>query len=118
MTRRGLMIVLGPVLIGILVSCLLIYISILYATHDGFRVAAFLFPYGVIVSPSAHLLSILSVSLVLIQWPAYGALVGLSLRRGWSSWRLVAILLLLHTIAVAVAGNRVGASGTNAFLIG
>src|ERR1700752_3209965 len=92
--------VLFGVLIGLGLSVCLAYISFLYAIHDGFRVAAYLFPHAVFLSPDFSSLSVVSLLVAFILWPLYGVILGSSIAHGRRTLQLVVICLLIQHIAI------------------
>ena len=60
MRTRWAYIVVGA-LLGLGLSFFLAWVSFIYAIHDGFRVAAYLFPYTVALSPEVTELSSISL---------------------------------------------------------
>lgn len=100
--------VLFGVLIGLGLSVCFAYISFLYAIHDGFRVAAYLFPYAVLLSRDLSEVSLLSLSVALVLWPLYGAILGSAFGGGRRRLQLVVIILLiLHVGIGSLAWSRV-----------
>ena len=96
------------ILLGGSLSFFLAWISFINAIHGGFYVAAYLFPYTVLLSPDMSELSLTSLLLALILWPLYGAILGATIRRGGKKWQLIAIvLLILHVAVGSIAWKRV-----------
>ncbi len=87
-------------------------VSFLYAIHDGFRIAARLFPAAVLLSPDLNSLRSGSIVLALIQWPLYGWILGYCYtyrRRSPAVAAVVALLILQHVVLFFVAAARVNA---------
>ena len=93
-------IVLGA-LLGLGLSFFLAWVSFIYAIHDGFRVASYLFPYTVLMSPDMTKLSVTSLLAALILWPLYGAILGGTIKSGARKWQLIAACLVIQHVAVA-----------------
>jgi hypothetical protein len=92
--------ILVGILIGLTLSLCFAYISFLYSIHDGFRVAAYLFPHAVFLSPDFESLSLISLLAAFILWPLYGAILGRSIARGRRTLQLAVICLLIQHIAI------------------
>lgn len=99
MSFRRIYILLG-VSIGLLLSCLLGWVAFIYAIHDGFRVAAYLFPHAVFLSPNLDSLSLTSLTVAFILWPVYGAILGGSISKGARKWQLIAACLVIQHVAI------------------
>ena len=100
MHRRHAYIVAG-VLLGFGLSFFLAWVSFIYAIHDGFLVAAYLFPYTVLISPAMTKLSLTSLLVALLLWPLYGAILGGTIKRGARKWQLIAACLVIQHVTVA-----------------
>lgn len=96
------------VLIGMGLSVCFAYVSFLYAIHDGFRVAAYLFPHAVLLSRDLSEVSLLSLLVAVILWPLYGAILGSAIGAGRRRLQLVVILLLIQHVGIgSLAWSRV-----------
>jgi hypothetical protein len=97
---------------GVVVTPVFLYVSFMYAIHDGFRIAARLFPAAVLLSPDLNSLSVGTIVLALIQWPLYGLIFGYcytNRRRSFAVAAVVALLILQHVVVCNVAAARVNA---------
>src|SRR5690349_19974178 len=95
--RRASGSIIAFVLAGVSLTLIFLYISFAYAIHDGFRMAAYLFPVTVWLSPDIDSLTSSTILLALIQWPLYGFLIGLSYKyRGRSFWASIVLCLLIQ----------------------
>jgi hypothetical protein len=98
-------------LIGVALTPVLLCVAFLYAIHDGFRIAAHLFPTAVLLSPDLGSLNVDAIALGLIQWPLYGLILGYSYtnhRRSLSAI-ILAFLIVQHLLIGNVAAARVNA---------
>ena|ERR1043166_978129 len=96
------------VFIGSILSFCLAWVSFIYFIHDGFRVAAYLFPHAVLLSPDFDALSLTSLTVAFILWPVYGAILGGSVSSGRRRWQVIAVCLLIEHIALgSIAWKRV-----------
>lgn len=103
--------IIAGVLGGVLLTLIFLYISFAYAIHDGFRMAAYLFPITVWLSPDIDSLTSGTILLALIQWPLYGLIIGLYYKnRKHSLWAAVVVCLIIqHLLLANVAAARVNA---------
>src|SRR5215510_3789079 len=99
MRSKRIYILIG-VLSGFLLSCFLAWVSFIYAIHDGFRVAAYLFPHFVLLIPDISFLSLISLTVAFILWPFYGAILGGSISKGIRKWQLIAACLVIQHVAI------------------
>jgi hypothetical protein len=108
-SSRTINYIVGGVLAGLALSLCLGYVSLIYAIHDGFRVAAYLFPYSVLLSPEMNSLSLVPIIVAFFQWPLYGAMLGIYLHKSRTTvLRLLIVYLLIQHIAVGtIAWTRV-----------
>jgi hypothetical protein len=92
--------------VGVLATPLFVLLAFDSSIHDGFRIAGYLFPYAVLISPTLDSVNLLSLLLTAVQFPLYGFLVGL-----W--WRnrvvltLCCVLIVLTHCAASIAAERV-----------
>ena len=92
-----------------LLSLSFLYFSFISSIHDGFRVAAALFPLPVLLSPEWDSITTLVIFLALIQWPLY-ALVGLVCfrkRRHPLSAVILCVLIMQHILIGVLSRHRV-----------
>ena len=98
--------IIAGVLGGVFLTLIFLYISFAYAIHDGFRMAAYLFPLTVWLSPNLDSLTGGSILLALIQWPLYGLLIGLCYKnRGRSLWAAIVVCLIVQHLLLAHAAT-------------
>ena len=109
--NRTLRYIVVGILSGLILFCCFAYIAFLYSIHDEFRIAAYLFPYAVFMSPGYNYLSFISVLIAFVQWPLYGAVLSLHLkeRRGITR-AVVVVCLLTHVIIGTLAWARVNSA--------
>jgi hypothetical protein len=93
MNNRNLRVLVWGTAIGVLVMPCLMYAAFVYSVHGGFDLAALLFPYAVIASPTMEGVNALSILLASIQFPFYGVAVGTAQARG-RRWLCVCGLIL------------------------
>jgi hypothetical protein len=92
-------------LISVIVTFCLVYVSFIYSIHDGLRIAGYLFPYAVLISPTLDSLGALSMFLAAVQFPLYGLLIGLC----WRNRTLLALccgLIVLSHFAASMVAER------------
>lgn len=95
-------------LIGILMTPCLLYVAFVYSIHGGLDLAALLFPYAVIASPTMQAVTGFAMLLAAIQFPIYGIVVGTARPRGRRRWLYVgALVLVVHCAGAVVAYQRV-----------
>jgi hypothetical protein len=95
-------------LLGVVITPCVAYLSFIYALHGGLSLAAALFPYAIINTPSLQSLNWLSFVLGMVQYPAYGVFLGAVIIRHRKAWNLIFALQLaaIHCVACLLALHR------------
>ena len=93
-------------LIGIVVTPCLLYLGFVYTIHGGLDLAAGLFPYAVIASPTVQALTVFAVFLASIQFPIYGVVLSAARDRGRYWLYVCALILVMHFAGALVAYQR------------
>ena len=96
-------------IIGVVLTPVFLYLAFIYAIHDGFRIAARLFPTAVLLSPDLDGLRVATMVLAVLQWPLYGLILGycfMKRRRSFSPI-IAAFIIIQHLVVGNIAGARV-----------
>jgi hypothetical protein len=93
--------------VGAFITLCSLYAAFAYGIHDGFRIAGYLFPYAVLLSPTLDSVGILSVLLAVVQFPIYGFLLGFWWRRRTRLVVCCGLIVLAHCVAVVGAERAV-----------
>ena len=106
----------APIIIGGVLAtgggfCLLFLAFITaFSICSDTSLAEILFPYALYADPTLNDRALLALLLALVQYPAYGLVIGyVWMRRRAAVWLCVLILFLAHVIAVGGAQYRVKA---------
>jgi hypothetical protein len=94
----------GPVICSLVVTpiALLVGVASGGAGHGNYFAAKLLFPYTMLSATAFDYIYLPFVLLVIAQFPAYGIILGYANDKGHIA-RLAAILLIVHSVAVAAA---------------
>jgi hypothetical protein len=105
-----------PIIVSVVIAtcvgfCLLFLAFITaFSICSDMSIAEVLFPYALYADPTLHDHALVALLLALVQYPAYGLLIGyVRMRRRSAVFACVVILFVAHAVAVAGAQYRVKA---------
>ena len=106
----------APVIMGVVVATCVGFLLLFLAFITAFSIcsdtsiAEVLFPYALYADPTLNDRALLALLLALIQYPAYGLLIGyVWMRRRPAVFACAVILFMAHAVAVVGAQHRVKA---------